>query len=337
VGGAAVAFSIINPTGGGESVSPVIVYTNDFGVAQSTFTSGSLSSGGQGVTVHAEVVGSPAISDEVQIIIGGTAGSVVIGRSTKIESVQNNTAYKLPMSVLVLDSNGNPVSGAIVTLGTWPTQYAVGGWAINGTPPPPCIPTARYTAPITTSNQISFKENNANQDTITRGDGGSFITDGFLPGGPVTVSGSASNDGTYTISSVTTPTLTLSAIDDLTDEPAPGNMVTLTGTSDVYPNEDGNRNLILDLGPPSEDANGDGELTPPNSSSGAVPASVTTDETGVGNFDLIYLKAHAAWIESEITADVLVLGTETRSTLTFWLPFAEEDACELPASPFTAP
>lgn len=332
VGGAPVAFSIINPTGGGESLSPVIVYTNDFGVAQSTFTSGSLSSGGQGVTVEAEVVGT-GITDDVQIIIGGTAGSVVIGRSTKIESVNQNTAYKLPMSVLVLDSNGNPVPGAIVSLGTWPVNYAVGGWAVNGSPPPPCVPTARYTAPTTTSNQISFNENSPSQDTITRGDGGSFITDGFLPGGAVTVSGSASNNGTYTISNVTTSTLTLSASDDLTNEVA-GNNVTLTGTSDVYPNEDANRNLILDTG---EDANSDGELTPPNSASGAVPTSVTTEENGVATFDLIYLKAHAAWIETEITADAMVLGTETRSTLIFWLPFAEDEACELPASPFTAP
>jgi len=339
VGGAAVAFSIINPTGGGESVSPVIVYTNDFGVAQSTFTSGSLSSGGLGVTVHAEVVGSiPLISDEVQIIIGGTAGSVVIGRSTKIESVESNTAYKLPMSVLVLDSNGNPVSGAIVTLGTWPTQYAVGGWAINGTPPPPCIPTANYVAASVTSTQIAFYSSTPPlaDPRITRNDGGSFIVDGFVPGNAITVSGSSSNDGSYTLGQVSSSELTLFPSDELIAEGA-GNAVTISSAADVYLNEDKNRNLILDLDPQTEDTNGDGELTPPNSSSGAVPASVTTDETGVGNFDLIYLKAHAAWIESEITADVLVLGTETRSTLTFWLPFAEEDACELPASPFTAP
>ena len=339
VGGAPVAFSILNPTGGGESISPVIVYTNDFGVAQSTFTSGSLSSGGLGVTVHAEVVGStPLISDEVQIIIGGTAGSVVIGRSTKIESVENNTAYKLPMSVLVLDSNGNPVSGAIVTLGTWPTQYAVGGWAINGTPPPPCIPTATYSAGVgVTSNKISFHNNNPADDTIQREDDGDFVQDGFMPGDQITVSGSAENNGIYTIGigGVSKETLTLVPGNSLTDE-AVGNTVKIHRAigGDVYRNEDENRNLIVDAG---EDRNFDGELTPPNSSSGAVPASVTTDETGVGNFDLIYLKAHAAWIESEITADVLVLGTETRSTLTFWLPFAEEDACELPASPFTAP
>ncbi len=127
--------------------------------------------------------------------------------------------------------------------------------------------------------------------------------------------------------------MAVSPSDVLTPEAA-GNTVTITGNSDAYFNEDANRNLILDAG---EDANLDGELTPPNSSAGSVPASVTTDENGIGNFDLIYLKANAAWIETEITADVLVLGTETRSTLTFWLPFAEDDACDLPPSPFTAP
>jgi hypothetical protein len=336
VGGAPVAFSIINPTGGGESISPVIVYTDNFGVAQSTFTSGSLSSGGQGVTVKAEVVGSPLIFDDVQIVIGGTAGSVVLGRSTKIESVENNTAYQLPMSVLVLDSNGNPVPGAIVSLGTWPASYTVGGWAVNATPPPACIPTSTYTKVVTgvaTPSSVDFTDNNPNLDTITRPGSENFVTDGFSTGNRIRVVGVTPNIGTYTLTLVTPTTITLSPGDNLTTEAGVAG-ITITTIPDVYPNEDVNRNLILDFG---EDVNGDNELTPPNSSSGAVPAPVTTDETGVGNFNLVYLKAHAAWIETEITASVMVLGTETRSTLIFWLPFAEDDACDLPASPFTAP
>jgi hypothetical protein len=128
VGGAAVAFSIEDPTGGGEFVSPPVAYTNDFGVAEATFTSGSLGSDAQGVTVRAEVVDNPAITDSIQIIIGGTGGSVVIGQSTTIFSINNDTAYRFPMSVLVSDANGNPLSGAVVTLNLWPTYYATGCW-----------------------------------------------------------------------------------------------------------------------------------------------------------------------------------------------------------------
>ena len=66
--------------------------------------------------------------------------------------------------------------------------------------------------------------------------------------------------------------------------------------------------------------NGDGELTPQISAAGSVPASVVTDQDGVANFYLVYLKAYAAWIEADVKSSTLVLGTETQSTLTFVLP-----------------
>ena len=112
VGGAPVAFSILNPIGN-ETVSPVIVYTDTTenpGTATSTFTSGSSSSTAAGVNVRASVVGfTPAITDEINILIGGTPGSVVIGRGTSIFSIENDTAYRLPMVVTVADAGGNPV------------------------------------------------------------------------------------------------------------------------------------------------------------------------------------------------------------------------------------
>lgn len=203
VGDAPVIFSIENPTGGGESVFPVIEYTDDCGKAESTFTSGSLSTDAEGITVRAGVIdidietgtltltfadanpdtitrttdgfvtdgfasddqirvqgsthndgyytvaGASAltltlvaadsltnesadatitkvITDSIQIVIGGTAGSVVIGQSTKVSSNETGTAYILPMSVLVADSNGNPVPGATVSLSAWPAKYSTG-------------------------------------------------------------------------------------------------------------------------------------------------------------------------------------------------------------------
>ncbi|MBN1833567.1 MAG: Ig-like domain-containing protein [Deltaproteobacteria bacterium] len=131
VGGAAVAFSLVDTTGGGEFVSPPVAYTNSYGIAEGTFTSGSLSSDAQGVTVIATVVDT-SITDSLQIIIGGTGGSVVIGMSTTLSSINGNTAYSLPGSVLVSDSNGNPVSGAIVTLNLWPSYYRTGCFAKIG-------------------------------------------------------------------------------------------------------------------------------------------------------------------------------------------------------------
>ena len=133
VGKAPVAFSIDNPTGGGEFISPVVAYTDSSGKATATFTSGSASSGAGGVRINAEVLGSPGpvktpTPSPTSIVIGGTAGSVVIGRGSKITAV-DATTYALPMAVLVADSSGSPVpAGAVVSLKLWPTQYSSGVW-----------------------------------------------------------------------------------------------------------------------------------------------------------------------------------------------------------------
>ena len=237
VGSAAVAFSIGNPTGGGESISPVIVYTDASGIATSTFTSGSLSSDSEGVTITANVVGTSVPSYSIQIVIGGTAASVVIGASTEIATNDSETIYIFPMSVLVADSNGNPISGATVTLSVWPSSYHTGYWTSD-------------------------------------------------------------------------------------------NNVVITGGGN---NEDVNKNLIMDSG---EDVNGDLELTPPSSAAGTIPGSVITDEFGVANFELVYVKNSAVWIEDEITASTMVLGTESISTRTFWLPCQVGDEEYLQDSPY---
>ena len=244
VSGVPVVFSIEDPTAGGEYIFPVIAYTNDHGVATSRFTSGSLATDANGITVKAAVVDTEIDDDSVKIVIGGTAGSVSIGHSTKISSNETDTSYILPMSVLVADSNGNPVSGATVSLNLWPSKYHVGYWFDNGD---------KWVVDYT-----SYGNNN----------------------------------------------------------------------------EDENRNLILDAG---EDLNHDGELTPPNSAAGTLPTTVTTDENGVGNFNLVYLKSSAVWIEDELIASTLVWGTETVATLTFTLPYMVGEEEHLPACPYVAP
>jgi hypothetical protein len=67
-------------------------------------------------------------------------------------------------------------------------------------------------------------------------------------------------------------------------------------------------------------------LTPPSSAAGALPGTVITDENGVAEFNLVYLKDSAAWIEAEITASTVVLGTETQSVVKFFLGWLIPDA-----------
>jgi hypothetical protein len=144
IGGAPVSFSIVNPTGGGETVSPVVVLTAattttdlSLGQAKATFTSGSLSSPAEGVQVRGAVVGTTVATEPVgvnvtdsgndaAITIGGVAGSISIGRATTIIELDSAT-YSLPMSILVSDSNGNPVQNTTVTLGAWPIAWSTGG------------------------------------------------------------------------------------------------------------------------------------------------------------------------------------------------------------------
>ena len=140
VGGVQVSFAMLNTTGGGETISPVIQTSSDgtnstdpLGQARVTFTSGSLPSGQTSSSVQVKATawsGTNPVSNTQNIVIGGTAGSVVIGAGTTITAdAATHTVYTYPMSVLVADSNGNPVpAGTVVSLSTWPVDYARGSW-----------------------------------------------------------------------------------------------------------------------------------------------------------------------------------------------------------------
>ena len=82
-----------------------------------------------------------------------------------------------------------------------------------------------HDARMTGNPTLAFAD--ANPDTITRG-AGSFLTDGFKAGMTITVEGSTSNDGTYTIASLNATVLTLDAGDSLVVEAAAAGR-TLTG------------------------------------------------------------------------------------------------------------
>ncbi len=64
------------------------------------------------------------------------------------------------------------------------------------------------------SGSLTFADNGAAADTITRGSG-SWLTDGFAAGQMIRVEGSGDNDGLYLIAAVTASTLTLVASDSL--------------------------------------------------------------------------------------------------------------------------
>ncbi len=128
VAGAVVSFTLLNSTGGGENIFPPIATTDASGEARTTFTSGSQASTADGIQIQATVTnpGATAAPSVFKIVITDEAGSVVIGSATSVASIANDTAYELPMSVLVADANGNPVTNAVVNLSAWPSYYHTG-------------------------------------------------------------------------------------------------------------------------------------------------------------------------------------------------------------------
>jgi hypothetical protein len=207
VGGAPVAFDIVNPTGGGETISPVVVFTAstasgglNLGEARATFSSGSISSTTSGVQIRASVVGTTVATGtspsgiDATIVIGGTAGSIAIGRASTVSSSENNASYILPMSVLVADSNGNPApAGTQVSLSAWPIAWSTGSY---------CTPDSDFYAVWNTitltydyyrySNRGTFWGEDANENLILdAGEDGTriFFADSVTAADPGTIDG----------------------------------------------------------------------------------------------------------------------------------------------------
>lgn len=81
----------------------------------------------------------------------------------------------------------------------------------------------------------------------------------------------------------------------------------------------------------SDEMNTNGNL---QSAGGTVVDFVITDQNGTAYFSIVYPKASAAWVKTEMTANAVVNGTELSSIYTFRLPFSKNDMCELPDSPY---
>jgi len=82
----------------------------------------------------------------------------------------------------------------------------------------------------TSSDSVVFSDNNPSDDSITR-TLGSWFEDGFAVGMDITISGTASNNTTYTIAAISTDgkVITLVNGDTAADETVAGNVPTLTG------------------------------------------------------------------------------------------------------------
>jgi hypothetical protein len=93
------------------------------------------------------------------------------------------------------------------------------------------------------------------------------------------------------------------------------------------PNEDLNRNGVLDTLPTNEDINGDGFLTPRQSDVAiGFTGGNRTDATGLATIQLQYPQNLATWLRVRITVTAGVSGSEGASSYVYILRPAEEDA-----------
>ena len=92
------------------------------------------------------------------------------------------------------------------------------------------------------------------------------------------------------------------------------------------PNEDSNRNGVLDTLPVNEDTNGDGTLTPRQSDVAiGFVGEAKTDATGLALLQLQYPQNVASWLNVRIKVNAGVSGSEGESTYAYVLNFAKDD------------
>ncbi len=348
VGGAQVAFSILNPTGGGESVTPSFSTTASLatttlhpGEASTSFTAGSKTS--TGVQIRASVIGFPGVvteaiglnvwasGNDASISINGIASSVTFGQAVVLLENTNLSGYVLPMNVTVVDNSGAAVIGATVNLSLWPIA-----WSTSSSP-------CTYDLDTPTTGTFYNEDANENFNLETTEDGtrtfytpiSVALTNGSTNVTPTNTGGFNGLTAGMKVRGVGIPanttisSLILTAITPATNPPTfYVSGITLSAAAALT------TTTSLTFG--AIGGTVDSLFTPPNAAAGTVPSSVTTDGKGQAIFDLNYTKSNGIWIVDRIRATTLVSGSQAVGETTFRLGVLQKDAvpCILPPSPY---
>ncbi len=121
---ATVNFALDDVTGG--SLSAGSGETNSQGQTQITYTSSSVSSSLDGITVSATVPNT-AISESLSLTVGGQALRINIGTGNEIVE-SGLTLYKQPWTAIVTDANGNASTNRSVQVSVVPVRYFKGAY-----------------------------------------------------------------------------------------------------------------------------------------------------------------------------------------------------------------
>lgn len=124
-----INFSLEDKTGG-QLTTPRAT-TDTQGRATTTYEATSTTSAKDGIQVTATEKGTGK-SDTANLSVSGQPLNVKLGTGGTIET-PTETQYSKTWTVLVTDSNGNPVEGAEVSLSLQPERYRKGGWVKTDT------------------------------------------------------------------------------------------------------------------------------------------------------------------------------------------------------------
>ena len=120
-----VDFQLQDTTGGSLSVGSAIMDLQ--GIAQSTYTAGSIVSATNGVTITGTVPGTSVPAVTATLTVGGRTVFLVFGTGVTIGENSTATQFILPYVVQATDSDGNPQQGVNITLAVVSNPTASGG------------------------------------------------------------------------------------------------------------------------------------------------------------------------------------------------------------------
>ncbi|MFP4473927.1 MAG: beta strand repeat-containing protein [Desulfatibacillaceae bacterium] len=345
VSDAPVLFSIVDPVSGGENILPSIAYTGPDGVASTVFTSGSISTDQEGLTVRARVL-APFTDKSASFQLDTVGGDPVITRTDTGSFLTDG--FKSGLKIEVTGTPSAEGNDGIYTIAdadaTRLTLDAAATSTRNSftTSPQTVASGMRIVGYITSSVSINI---GGTAGSVIIGLGTTISTD---------------PDSNNTANQLPVSVL----VADTNGNPSPNADVSFslwpvhysTGywfwsavdeewvavdTATLH-NEDKNQNSILDpypvgmYNPQGEDVNMDGQLTPANSAAGNIPDSGTTGDSGIFAFNHTYLKAYAPWIRVRMQASTKAFGSETRTSYSYTLKVHVDDVAE-DASPADSP
>lgn len=344
-----VVFATTRGTFGATGTSTATINTNAQGVATLTVSSNNAgpatisANGGTGSNAVSTLVDVDFIATTpTSINVQASPASVVTQAQSSIiatvRDTNNNLVPNQTVDFTLNDLTGGSLSAATAITnaeGQATVVYTAGSTtsATNGVTITAAVQGTSVTSSttLTVSGQTAFLSLGTGNVVLEYPPGSTDPTQYELPYSVQAVDSSGHGISGVTIAFTVTSLGYLKGGRVYTSPPGTWETVSSTGSgdADLYTldgidgclSEDTNNNGILD---PGEDYNGNGKLDPGLVASTDVSSGVT-NSAGSTSVNLIYPKDHAYYVAVMLTATATVSGTQSSTSVKFWLPGAAAD------------